>query len=1157
VKLPVDGIQASPINSRSIVSVLTICLVCLLPVAALTTARAETILVTDMQYGPQNLGGLFLVDGTGTRSLLSDFGDPAQGPLGRDPVGVAVGPKGVIWVVDISAGASYRGALFRIDAYGMRTLVSDFGNSPAQGPIGMHPYAIVPETSGQVLVVDQDTGSDGLCRYGLLFRVDPETGIRTVLSNFCDAAQGPLVSIGFSVAVETSGHALVCDAGQIVKIDPSTGYRTLLSDLRDPGQGPTGLICYDVAVEPSGTILVATHNAGTNHYGAIFRVNATNGNRVLLSDFGDSAQGGIAQPLGMKVTPSGQILAILTTGGTSNCYAVLVDSTTGARTMISDFTNPSQGPLGVLPYKVTAGTIAPPSGAPRAPSNLEAKLGVGSRGSDVILHWNDNSLNEDHFEIWRSEDGGTTFGTSAYATTTASYIVDENVRITYPVPEFPYYPANYCYKVRAFNSYGASDFCDTKCPLLPPAKREEFTASGIPAPPSPRVVLSWANPDYGHPPTMIKIGRSLDPLGPFFAYHQISYETSANGIYEDTGVVAGQQYCYEIVATNGSSIASRSLPNQACATVPQALMVYNFTYRVRPTGVTFTWDTNVTTVGEVSVNGGPLIRSHGVGTHHTVVLRPLVAQTTYSFDIVAARTADPHDAVHQTGTFTTPDPGTYLYISSVDLSTTATSTTITWRTSQSANGTVEYGTGDAGSCTYTSTLPSGANTTHHSTTISGLVPDNQYCYRLVAARGSDTDNYTNTFVTAGMPRLEIRSVSGPFLRGYLDAQADTSPYFMEYRVLIGNNSGRTAITANHVAVIANATTLEVPCDQLRDPLICASSVETVLLSLSPPPPVDIPAGESGEVSLIFPVRVPPRGFIGTGANLRVRLAYQYPSGSDTISTTSDFAASVPLQRFGLSVTLLGPPDPVPLGSLVTYTFKITNGGMCETADEPCPATRKGVRLTWDSLIWSFINVRLDYPGSCTQDVKIVECSLPDLPTGDVATGQLTLRPPVSAQQWDNFNPLGVRAEVSTYDPYPWDYFATEFTTVETTGSTIPSLDITYWVRGAMTSYSPISCVAGYPGILASFHFCDWQVPFPTGVNYTDLRLVPQWLPPDSYIEAPLPWWSFYFPRVLGYVDGVLGPGECVDISIPICNLSDVPAPGQEQSWFHVWGRILP
>jgi hypothetical protein len=278
-------------------------------------------------------------------------------------------------VVDISAGATRRGVLFRIDVSGMRTIVSDFANYPAQGPIGAEPWAVVMDNSGQILVLDGDTGSDpGLCRSGVLFRVDSVSGNRAVMSNFCDPAQGAAVSVPSGVAVETTGYVLVCDGRQVVRIHPSTGYRTVLSNLSDPGQGPTGVASYDVSVEPGGTILVATSYGGTDSKGAVFRVDPINGSRTLLSDFGAPVQGDVGVPLGMKVKPTGQILAILTPGGTSTGYLIEVDATTGKRTVISDFTDLSEGPSGVLPFKVAAGTTIPAATA----ALTVTKFGTGS-----------------------------------------------------------------------------------------------------------------------------------------------------------------------------------------------------------------------------------------------------------------------------------------------------------------------------------------------------------------------------------------------------------------------------------------------------------------------------------------------------------------------------------------------------------------------------------------------------------------------------------------------------------------------------------------------------------------------------------------------------------------------------------------------------------
>ena len=105
------------------------------------------ILVIDRDAGSGQLGALFQVDpSTGRRTLLSDFGNPAQGPTGNTPTGVAVEAGGTLLVVDWAAGTGGLGALFRVDpGTGTRSLLSDFGK-PAHGPRGNKPrgVAVVP-----------------------------------------------------------------------------------------------------------------------------------------------------------------------------------------------------------------------------------------------------------------------------------------------------------------------------------------------------------------------------------------------------------------------------------------------------------------------------------------------------------------------------------------------------------------------------------------------------------------------------------------------------------------------------------------------------------------------------------------------------------------------------------------------------------------------------------------------------------------------------------------------------------------------------------------------------------------------------------------------------------------------------------------------------
>jgi sugar lactone lactonase YvrE len=296
-----------------------------------STASAQLlpgdILVIDRDAGTNSQGALFRVDPvTGARTLVSDFGI-GDNP-GREPLGVAVEASGQILVTDTLAGTNVRGALFRVDPVtGARTILNDFG---AGDNPGLCPADIAVETSGQILVVDVCTGASG---QGALFRVDPVTGARTIVSDFGagDNAGGPT-----GVAVETSGQILLIDpfADVLFRVDPVTGARTVVSvfGAGDPGVGPAG-----VAVEASGQILVIDPLAGTNFHGALFRVDPVTGARTVVSDFGAGDPPGRGL-FDVAVEASGQIL-VSDSGGRPSVQGALfrVDPVTGARTVVSDF----------------------------------------------------------------------------------------------------------------------------------------------------------------------------------------------------------------------------------------------------------------------------------------------------------------------------------------------------------------------------------------------------------------------------------------------------------------------------------------------------------------------------------------------------------------------------------------------------------------------------------------------------------------------------------------------------------------------------------------------------------------------------------------------------------------------------------------------------
>ncbi len=84
------------------------------------------------------------------------------------------------------------------------------------------------------------------------------------------------------MAIDSSGSILVIDSdagtkGALFRVNPITGNRTLLSDFGNGAQGSSGVDPYGVAIDSSGNILVIDLIAGTGGRGALFRVNPFNG----------------------------------------------------------------------------------------------------------------------------------------------------------------------------------------------------------------------------------------------------------------------------------------------------------------------------------------------------------------------------------------------------------------------------------------------------------------------------------------------------------------------------------------------------------------------------------------------------------------------------------------------------------------------------------------------------------------------------------------------------------------------------------------------------------------------------------------------------------------------------------------------------------------
>lgn len=346
--------------------------------------KAGDILVIDSLGGTDPLGGmnvrgaLILVDPeTGQRTELSDFGDPAQGPLGLAPGSVAVDIEGRIFVTDLFAGEpNFDGsALFEVDPEtGHRTLLSNFSEGEITGflfyglavdkesrLVANNIVTLVridPETDQRTIITDMENPAQGTTEFD--WQIGPETNQRIIIIGTENPAQRTTESdwLAQDLALERSGNIIISalnfSSGEvesaIFRVHPATGKRTLLSDLTDPGQGEdvadfwfsTGL-----AIETSGHILAASGgNPGVAPRNLLLRIDRQTGQRTVLSDFDDPGQGDVGISLhGVAIEASGNILvgavSVPFVVGVSSIYRV--DPETGQRTVLSDSGNLAQG----------------------------------------------------------------------------------------------------------------------------------------------------------------------------------------------------------------------------------------------------------------------------------------------------------------------------------------------------------------------------------------------------------------------------------------------------------------------------------------------------------------------------------------------------------------------------------------------------------------------------------------------------------------------------------------------------------------------------------------------------------------------------------------------------------------------------------------------
>ncbi len=211
---------------------------------------------------------------TGDRTIVSDPSTGAGAPV-YSLFGIAVEASGNLVVTDPSAQA-----VLRVDPVtGDRTTVSRVFGGVGSGPNFDFPDGIAVEASGDLVVADSELDA--------VIRVDPVTGDRTIVSGRFTGS-GPKLISPEDIAVEASGDLVVTgrplfgNSGAVFRVDPVTGDRTIVSDA-STGMGPLigtpGFSGVDaIAVDASGDLVVADSD-----WQAVLRVDSLTGDRTMVS----------------------------------------------------------------------------------------------------------------------------------------------------------------------------------------------------------------------------------------------------------------------------------------------------------------------------------------------------------------------------------------------------------------------------------------------------------------------------------------------------------------------------------------------------------------------------------------------------------------------------------------------------------------------------------------------------------------------------------------------------------------------------------------------------------------------------------------------------------------------------------------------------------
>jgi uncharacterized repeat protein (TIGR03803 family) len=226
--------------------------------------------------------------------------------------------------------------------------------SQAECSDGQFPRAGVTNVGGTLYGTTAEGGAYG---FGTVFKIDPTTGVETVLHSFCRKSgcndgrspNGGLLHVGGTLYGTTEfGGANGSDYGAVFKVAPSSGAeRTVYSFCSQPN-------CTDGYLPESGLInvdgsLYGTTRSGGSGVGTLFKIDPTTATESVVYSFQGVPDGG--HPYAGILNVDGILYGTTYFGGAANEGAVFkLDPTTGAETVLHSFCSQTNCEDGQNPF---------------------------------------------------------------------------------------------------------------------------------------------------------------------------------------------------------------------------------------------------------------------------------------------------------------------------------------------------------------------------------------------------------------------------------------------------------------------------------------------------------------------------------------------------------------------------------------------------------------------------------------------------------------------------------------------------------------------------------------------------------------------------------------------------------------------------------------